>query len=78
MTGRSDRRPSDPTMILFRVRTCHMPRKRIGLRLSRIRRETGGHAASSLSDSKVGDVSSIRDPTDFTKRPCVQIVHQVK
>ena len=27
MTGRSQRRPNDPTVILFRVRTCHMPKE---------------------------------------------------
>ena len=27
MTGRSERRPSDPMLILFRVHTCHMPRE---------------------------------------------------
>ena len=27
MTGRSDRHPSDPMLIRFRVRTCHVPRE---------------------------------------------------
>ena len=27
MTGRSERRPNDPMVILFRVRTCHVPKE---------------------------------------------------
>ena len=27
MTGRSERRPNDPMLILFRVRTCHVPKE---------------------------------------------------
>jgi len=27
MTGRSERRPNDPMLILFRVHTCHMPKE---------------------------------------------------
>jgi len=63
MTGGSEQRPNDPVMILFRVRACHVPKEAepsLGY---------GGKLEDSLSDSKVGDVSCIRDSNDITERP---------
>ena len=56
MTGRSERRPSDPMLILFRVHTCHMPRE---VQPSLSDKAGNWRTASSLSDSKVGDVFAI-------------------
>jgi len=56
MTGRSERHPSDPTLILFRVHTCHMPKE---LEPSLSDKAGNWRTASSPSDSKVGDVSAI-------------------
>ena len=73
MTGRSERRPNDPMLILFRVRTCHMPEEaEPSLSLS----DTVGNwrTAGSLPDSKVGDVLGIRNPKDFRERPRVKSI----
>ena len=58
MTGRSERRPNDPMLILFRVRTCHMLKEAESSLLDKVGncRRAGG-----LHDSKVGDVSRCLD-----------------
>ena len=70
MTGRSERRPNDPMLILLRVRTCHVP-KEAHPSLSRIRRETGEQPVVCLTVTLVMCLVY----TGFTEWPRVQGVN---
>jgi len=71
MTGRSERRPYDPMLILFRVHTCHVSKE---VEPSLSDKAGNWRTSGSLPDSTVRDVSGIRDQKDFTERPCVSSV----